>query len=123
MHDTDPARQPDLVPGGPPPPPRINARRTWITLLAPSAAMAVMMLLMLLAKNRWGRDETFIMVSCVFSCLVAALSWGFFIQTMARRFRGTSLVLLILAYPLLQAVLLIATFFAGCLAILSIHGY
>lgn len=121
---SDPTLPQDLTPGVPPPPPELNTRRLWITLLAPSAVMVLIMVLLFLVMETLdpSASEFFFTASCIAVCIVSAVSWGFFIHTISQRFHGTSLILLILAYPILQGVLVFAIFFVGCFAIISAEG-
>ena len=48
------------------------------------------------------------------------IGWVMFITCVSRRFRGSSLVFLIIGYPLLQTSICFAVFFLGCIAILAI---
>lgn len=122
MNDSDRPRQISEIPGVPPPPPTINTRRLWITLLAPSAAMVLVMAIMFSSQDVLGGGEALFTVTFALACIVCAVCWGFYIHTVSQRFHGTSLVLLILAYPILQGILLMAIFFTGCLAIVSFQG-
>jgi hypothetical protein len=117
---SDPTIPQTPVPGVPPPPPKINTLRLWATLLAPSVVMILIMFVLTFSSN--NLSDTFFTAACFIVCIVTAVAWGFFIHTIVQRFRGTSLVLLILAYPILQSILIFGIFFVGCLAIIGSAG-
>ncbi len=102
----------------PPPPPEINRKRLWLSLLLPPGVMVFLMILLFIAASTYsgrGTESTFTFV-CIGACLGTIGGWILFIKTMRQRFRGSSLVLLILAYPIVQFILLFSIFFVGCLA-------
>ncbi len=123
MNHPNRPQQPSVVPGVPPPPPKLNTKRLWITLLAPSAVMVFIMVALFFAMDSLGGGDVFMTVSCSILCIAFGIAWGFYIHTLYQRFRGPSFALLIIAYPVLQAVLIFGIFFGGCLAIIAIDGY
>ncbi|MDA0767761.1 MAG: hypothetical protein O3A92_13170 [Verrucomicrobia bacterium] len=115
---------PHQLPGTPPPPPEINRKRLWLSLLLPPGVLGFLMILLVIAASTYsgrGTESTFTML-CIVICLTAIGSWVLFIQTMRQRFRGSSLVLLILAYPIVQFILLFSILFVGCLAAIWSDG-
>ena len=115
-----PSHQP-LDPGVPPPPPKLNAKVLWITLLGPPLAMALGMLVMVSLDNSTVGNNGELVFGTIWSlaAVASAIAYGFFIHTIYQRFRGTSLVLMIIAYPILEGIIMFAIFFVGCLAAFS----
>lgn len=123
MNHPNRPQQPSVVPGVPPPPPKINVRRLWLTLLTPSIVMVFIMVALFFAADSMRGGEVFMTIACSILCIAFGVAWGFYIHTLYQRFRGPSLALLILAYPVLQATLIFGIFFAGCLAFVALEGY
>jgi|GEM_PF-2074926 len=84
--------------------------------------MVAMMIILIFAINGGSGGEILLTVICAAACIATIVGWVLFINTMRQRFRGSSLVLLILAYPIVQAVLLFSIFFVGCLAAVWSEG-
>lgn len=63
-------------------------------------------------------DQVAFTAICAVICLATAAGWALFIHTMCQRFRGGSLAMLIIAYPIVQAILQFSIFFVGCLAVI-----
>ncbi|NNC88441.1 MAG: hypothetical protein HKN82_08290 [Akkermansiaceae bacterium] len=119
---TDPL-PPAAPPGAvPPPPPALNLKLLWTSLLAPSVVAGIAAVILILVANNSRTMEPLFTIACAVVCLAVLGGWGLFANVLVRRFRGGSLVLLILAYPLLQAILIFAIFFAGCLAMIARVG-
>ena len=114
-----------ISPGVPPPPPKLNLKTLWISLLLPPGAMTLFMIVLNLMPDvvNGPNGDTALTLLCTGACLAAMAGWIFYILCLSARFRGASLVLLILAYPVLQVVLLFSIFFVGCLAIVWQEGY
>lgn len=119
----NPVPQPP-IPGMPPPAPELNRRRLWLSLLLPPGTMAIIIIIFsILVTIADGQvAETSFTVICVIVCLASLAGWILFMNTMCKRFRGGSLVILILAYPIAQAILLFSIFFVGCLALIWSGG-
>lgn len=117
---------PQNPPGVPPPPPKLNQRNLWISLLAPPGAMLFATIILVFLINMLtgsASAETTFQAACWVICLLTAGAWGLYIHTLAQRFRGWSLGLLILAYPILQSIVLFSIFFVGCLTTFWMDGY
>ena len=113
------------IPGMPPPPPELNRRRLWLSLLIPPGVMILVTAFVAYAVSaniNFG-DEVIFTAICAVICLATAAGWALFIHTMCRRFRGGSLALLIIFYPIVQAILHFSVFFVGCLAVIWSSGY
>ena len=113
-----------VVPGVPPPPPNVSLKKLWLSLLLPPAAMTLSMIVLNLFPDMLtgrGGDTAFTML-CIVTCLAAIVGWVLFILCLMVRFRGISLGLLILAYPILQVIVVFSIFFVGCLAIFAREG-
>lgn len=119
--DTEPGR---LSPEIPPPPPQLQVKSLWLSLLLPSGALALCMIgLNIVSATSTSADlEATLTLLCVIAGLTTIIGWILYIVCLSKRFRGSSLVLLILAYPILQAVLLFSIFFVGCLALVWQDG-
>lgn len=113
-----------VAPGVSPPPPKLNLKQLWLALLLPPAVLTLFMVWFnVFPKMIDGPNgDMAFTILCVFVCLATIVGWVLFSLCLLVRFRGASLVLLILAYPIFQAVLLFAIFFVGCLAIFSQVG-
>ena len=120
--DTEPDR---LSPEIPPPPPQLQVKSLWISLLLPPGVLTLCMIFLNIVPDQInGTDiEATFTLLCVVACLTSIVGWILYILCLSKRFRGSSLVLLILAYPILQAVLLFSIFFVGCLALVWQDGY
>lgn len=103
-------------------PPKLNTRILWLTLLLPMALTGIFMALMASAGSGKG-EETFLNLGTIIVALASIACWVAFAKCIAERFVGTSRVLLILAYPVIQAVLVFCTFFVGCLVMLQTKGF
>ena len=119
--DTEPDR---LSPEIPPPPPQLQVKSLWISLLLPSGALTLFMVVLNIMPGLMNGpgSETTLTLLCVVACIATIIGWILYIVCLSKRFRGSSLVLLILAYPILQAVLLFSIFFVGCLALVWQDG-
>ena len=99
-------------------PPNINIKILWLTLLGPLVVASITFGLMMLDSinlylEPWGSRLFFIfVVAC----------WINFHRCLKTRFRGTSLILLTIAYPIFQVILLGSVFLAGCFLIASQSG-
>ena len=102
-------------------PPKLNVRALWVTLLIPMALTAVFMGLIMTAGG--GRAEHFLTIGSFVVGISSLFCWVSFSKCIAERFIGPSRVLLILAYPMIQAVLVFVTFFGGCLLMLQTKGF
>lgn len=87
----------------------------------PPALMALLLVGMIFRKAIVPglKEGLYMQFMCLLVCIATVAGWGLFINTLVRRFRGASLVLLILAYPMMQFVVLFALFFAGCFLSIS----
>lgn len=102
-------------------PPKLNARMLWLNLLLPMALTAICMGLLLMAGS--GRSgQNVLNIGMFVVGLTSLFCWIGFSKCIAERFMGPSRVLLILAYPIVQAVLVFCTFFAGCLVMIQTQG-
>ena len=113
--------QPAPVPG---PPPELNRVRLWVSLLAPPVAALVLsaVFFILVLRSNSLQSLNALGPICIIACVAILGFWALYIHTLSKRFRGSSLVLLILAYPILQVVLSLAIFFTGCLGAAFIEG-
>ncbi|MFC7338160.1 hypothetical protein ACFQY0_13280 [Haloferula chungangensis] len=103
-------------------PPKMNLRRLWLTLLLPMGLTSVFMVLIVTASS--GRmEEHFLNAGMLVVGLASLICWVAFSKCIAERFAGPSLILLILAYPILQAVLVFCAFFVGCLVMIQAKGF
>jgi len=102
-------------------PPKLNVRMLWLNLLLPMALTAICMGLLLTAGSGQS-GENVLNIGMVVVGLASLVCWAGFAKCIAERFIGPSLVLLILAYPIVQAVLVFCTFFAGCLVMIQTQG-
>lgn len=114
-----------ISPGVPPPPPKLDLKTLWISLLLPPGAMTLFVIVLNLMPDVMDgpSGDTALTLLCVGACIAITVGWVLFIVCMNKRFRGASLVLLILAYPILQVVVLFSIFFVGCLAMVWQEGY
>jgi len=101
------------TPPGPPEP--INQKALWATVLAPIAVMVVMLLIAILLQ-----DEGFIWTSLILGGMAILVGWVFFANLIGKRFRGSSMILMVLAYPLAEIAICFTLFFFGCLASISV---
>ena len=85
------------------------------------ALTAVFMGLIMTAGG--GRAEHFLTIGSFVVGISSLFCWVSFSKCIAERFIGPSRVLLILAYPMIQAVLVFVTFFGGCLLMLQTKGF
>ena len=111
-------------PAVPSPPPELNRTRLWISLLTPPGAafiLSAVFLMIILQSNSLNSLNTLGPI-CIIACIVILGCWALYIHTLAQRFRGSSFVLLILAYPILQVTLSLAIFFTGCLGAVFLEG-
>lgn len=102
--------------------PKLNVRALWVNLLLPMALTAVFMGLIVTAGS--GKSEQmFANIGMIVAGLASMVCWVGFSKCIAARFVGPSRILLILAYPFIQAVLVFCTFFVGCLVMLQTSGF
>lgn len=88
----------------------MNHRNLWISLLA-SPAVALLAVLCLPISD--GSFSIFLLyIACP---LTALFCWVLFINEATKRFRGGSMVMLFLAFPLSQIIVCSSIFFSGCL--------
>ena len=99
----------DSSPSTPPDPPQINLLQLWLSLLTPVALTALSLVIMM---DGSGEPLSIISLS-ILSCMV----W--FIFVMKKRYKGSSLVFLGFGYLIAEVVVCGATFFIGCLSMLS----
>lgn len=102
-------------------PPKLNVRMLWLTLLLPMALTAVFMVLMTTAGAGQGQVN-FLNIGISVVGLTSLLCWVGFATCITERFIGPSRVLLILAYPIIQIVLVFCAFFVGCLVMARASG-
>ena len=116
---------PAPISGVPQPPPKLDRKRLWISLLLPPGVMVLAMIILVIGLNigAAATEERLFTLVCVLACLSSIIGWVIFIRTMAERFRGGSLALLIIAYPMVQFTILFSIFFVGCLAAIWSDGY
>lgn len=113
-------------PDQPPPniaiaPPKLNPKQLWLTLLLPMGLSALGMGLMVLAGSNKAA-ESILSIGGILVLLATIGCWVAFSKCISQRYLGTSRVVLILAYPVLQVVLIFGAFFAGCLVLVSQSG-
>ena len=102
-------------------PPRLNVRMLWLHLLLPMVLTAIFMGLLLLAGSGQG-EQNLLNLGMFVVGITSLFCWIGFSKCIAERFIGPSLILLILAYPIIQTVLIFCTFFAGCLLLIQTQG-
>jgi multisubunit Na+/H+ antiporter MnhF subunit len=100
-------------------PPKLNKRTLWLSLLLPGILTAIGMLILLAAGSN---TEPILNIGMIIVILATIGTWVSFSRCISPRFVGPSRVLLILSYPILQAILVCTVFFAGCLAIVAKEG-
>ena len=96
------------VPGTPP---RIKLGQLWISLILPPGLTILGLLMLFLAKSI---DDQWFSVAIYMMGAGLIFGWVLFIICISKRYRGVSLVLLIIAYPLLEGTIVGALFFTGC---------
>lgn len=99
----------------PPPPPKIDLKLLWGSLLLPPGVTFLTMAGMIVFLRDANSEIDWFSLSltiCFFSTLTG---WVMFILCISKRYRGSSYVLLLLAYPILEGVVAGAIFFVGCL--------
>ena len=97
---------------GPLPLPKLNRVLLWWSLLLPLAVTASALFCGVLFSDT--PDQPFGFVG-----LGIMAGWVLFLVCLNARLRGWSLVLLLLAYPVVQLFVNVALFFAGCVAFTS----
>ena len=102
-------------------PPKLNRRHLWLTLLLPGLLTALCTLGLFTLGS--GSEETAFNLGCLIVAMTSIACWVGFAICINARFQGASRVLLILAYPIAQAVLVFVIFFAGCLVVISRNGF
>lgn len=104
----------------PPPSPPLDRKLLWHSILWPPF-LAVVGTIILVFNANTNDSEVLgrTLFLCVVLCLPVCVGWGLFIACIKQRYRGFSLVILILAYPFLQAIIILAVLFLGCVTIAS----
>lgn len=99
--------------------PKLDPRSLWLSLLLPGILTGLCMLILIATK---GREESVMNIGMFVVGITTIATWVQFSRCISKRYVGTSRVLLILAYPVMQVVLVFTTFFAGCLVLVSTEG-
>jgi hypothetical protein len=101
----------------PPDNPTVPAAPLWTSLLVPPLVMAAGGLLIGLSSERQIKESLFLFMPLLVVALIFGLSFVFS-PALGRRYRGTSLVLLVFAYVIGQVIICLALWFGSCLLVL-----
>lgn len=107
-------------PDPPPVPAPIDRRRLWWSLLLPQAFPVLGALIeLVIGISGGGSNGTALVIGLVLFAIFGLICWVMFGQIISARFRGSGVVLMVLAYPIAQIIVMVTLLFACCLALLA----